>query len=107
MRDQLIKQGDMTFLWEPLLRNFGEEKQLLVHTLARDYTTPKGLKYDERTDEDSPVFDDKTSSMYNTPTKCMALYNHVRNVTRQNKHTKNMLVMMGDDFAYQNAFSNF
>ena len=107
LRSELIRKGEMTFLWEPFSAHFGEEKQILLHTLTEDYLYPKGLRYDERANEDSPVTVNKRLSTYNLDVKCAKMYMFVNNVTKEHKGQRNALVLWGDDFAFQNAFAQF
>ena len=73
----------------------------------KDYLFPPGFVYDERTDEDGPVQKDKTLDNYNAEAKAVKLINHVTDVLTVQKNTQNVMLMWGDDFAFQNAGAQF
>lgn len=97
----------MSFLWEPFSKHFGEEKQILVYASTFDYLYPKGFRYEERANEDAPIIDNKALATYNMDLKCKALVNEAFNQSKAHNAKENLAILWGDDFAFQNAFSNF
>jgi hypothetical protein len=67
-----LNQGSH-FLWRPLSKHFGNQKEILGGFFTQDetYGFPKGFKYDERTDDDTKIQDDPTLANYNKDLKCM------------------------------------
>lgn len=56
---------------------------------------------DEQWQNDTSLFG------YNAMHKCNSLVNHVQEISRYYPHKRNLLVMMGDDFGYMDAFDSF
>lgn len=70
LRFDLMKKGEMSFLWEPFSKHFGDEKQILVYASSLDYLYPKNFRQEERANEDDPVIDNKELESYNLDQKC-------------------------------------
>jgi alpha-mannosidase len=49
----------MNFLWRPMHKHFGKQKEILGHIFDYNYETPKGLYIDERN-----VYDDEQNESY-------------------------------------------
>lgn len=107
LRFDLMKKGEMTFLWEPFSKHFGDEKQILVVSSSFDYLFPKGFRHEERSNEDDPNIANKEMETYNMDRKCLKFMNEVFNQTRWHNGKENVAIIWGDDFAFQNAFFNF
>lgn len=65
----------MTFLWNPLQTNNGEDKRILTHVLGEHYESPMGLRIDNRAPSDDGVIDNKDFLGYNLDKKCELLVN--------------------------------
>jgi len=65
----------MTFLWRPMFKHFGKEKQILAGVTLHDYELPPGFKVDERRMDDDPIQADTTLDDYNAEAKAVSLIN--------------------------------
>lgn len=100
VRDQLKRDKSLIFLWRPLSKHFGMQKQILTQATMHGYSFPDGFKLDERLDDDGPVQPDKTLANYNAEAKAVKLINYVTEVLATQKSTQNVMLMWGDDFAF-------
>lgn len=107
MREIFKKQRKMTFVWQADYQNHGPDKPLLTHVFPKNYAWPNEFRYEEKYNEDNPLITDKNSLDYNLDIKCDALLNHSQEVVDYSESKHNMMILFGDDFAFQNAYYNF
>ena len=67
------------FLWRPLSKHFGAQKEILSAFLANSetYGFPKGFKVDEHFDDDGPIQNDPTLSDYNGDLRVVQMVNYI------------------------------
>lgn len=108
LKEERRDNGELAFIWKPMSKHFGDAKEIYTHLFADSYGTPEHvLQYDERADSDPPVQDEEGLQNYNIKHKCHYLINYVQNSTKWYASKENVLVMLGDDFAYMNGYANF
>lgn len=104
------KQEDkhMTFLWRPYSKSMGQQKEILAGVYNRDdYDYPLGFKLDERKDDDGPIQDDPTLMDYNAKIKATTMINYAQEMIDMRANDEHVMVLMGDDFTFMNAYQNF
>jgi len=62
---------------------------------------------DERVDNDGPIQNDTSLDNYNGEERAAKLINHVTEVLSQQKSKKNVMILWGDDFSFQNAKAQY
>lgn len=80
VRAQMKKDKSLIFLWRPLMKHFGMQKQILTQATLDGYAFPPGFNLDENKDEDGPLQPDKTIDNYNLESKITKLINHVTEI---------------------------
>lgn len=100
----------LAFVWKPFSRHFGDNKEILTHVTATQYDGPDGIIRNDiergSPDEDA-VQNDTTLEGYNSLLKVSHLVNHVQALTRAYPSKANIMVIMGEDFGYMDAFDGF
>jgi lysosomal alpha-mannosidase len=97
------------FLWRPLSKHFGAQKEILGGILAHEssYAFAKGFKVDEHFDECGPIQNDPTLADYNGDLKVAEMVNYIHMQANGTASDENVMVMMGDDFTHANAYFNY
>jgi lysosomal alpha-mannosidase len=67
------------FLWRPLSKHFGNQKEILgaLIALSETYGYPKGFKCDEHFDDDGPIQNDKTLQDFNGELRIVQMVNYI------------------------------
>jgi hypothetical protein len=92
------------------MRHFGNNKEILTWLTWTHYDGPTGVLHNdiERSfDGDEPVQNYTSYQGFNGREKVVTLVNHVQEISRYYPNKENLLVMIGDDFGYMDAFDNF
>lgn len=103
-------KGELSFIWKPFSRHFGDNKEILAFFTWTHYDGPMQVLHNdiERAEGGDEQWQNDTSLFgYNAMHKCNSLVNHVQEISRYYPHKRNLLVMMGDDFGYMDAFDSF
>lgn len=97
------------FLWRPLSKHFGAQKEMMSAYLATSetYGYPKGFKVDEHFDEDGPIQNDPTMSDYNGDLRMVEMVNYINEQADGSASDENIMILIGDDFSYANAYESF
>lgn len=69
------------------------------------YSPPPGFCFDILC-YDEPIIDDPKSPDYNVPKRLKQFFEYLNNVTK-NYVTNNVIITMGEDFHYQDAYAWF
>ena len=101
-----LDDQSMEFLWRPFFNHFGTKNQIFTHALYNHYSAPSGFNFDTYSTDD-PIVDDPTLSTYNVVTKAAQFRDFIVHQAAHYKNTGHLLVVMGEDFQYSNAASNF
>ena len=100
VKEQMKKDKSMIFLWRPLQKHFGMQKQILTQATLNGYSFPPGFRVDERMDDDGPMQADKTIDNFNAEAKAVKLINYVTEVLATQRNTQNVIILWGDDFSF-------
>jgi hypothetical protein len=67
------------FLWRPLSKHFGAQKEILSAFIAttETYGYPGGFKVDEHFDVDGPIQNDPTLADFNGDQRIIQMVNHI------------------------------
>ena len=107
-KEKRRETGELAFIWKPFSKHFGDAKEIYTHIFADSYGTPeKILQYDERADSDPPIQEYEELQNYNLKQKCHRLVNYVQNSTKWYASRDNVIILLGDDFAYMNGYNSF
>jgi len=91
-----------------MTKHFGDAKEIYTHIFADGYGAPeKTLQYDERADSDPPIQNSQEFQDFNARHKANHMVNYVQNSTKWYASKENVLVLLGDDFAYMNGQEAF
>lgn len=71
VREQMKNDKSLIFLWRPLQKHFGMQKQILTQATMSGYSFPKGFELDENLDNDGPFQGDKTLDDFNADEKAV------------------------------------
>lgn len=74
---------------------------------SETYGYPKGFKVDEHFDEDGPIQNDPALSDYNGDLKIVEMVNYIHMQVNGSASDENIMILIGDDFAYANAYESF
>lgn len=97
-----------TFLWRPFAKSMGESKEILAGIYNKEhYDSPVGFSFDERNDDDVGIQDDPTLMDYNAKEKATAIINYAQDMIAMRANDENVMVLMGGDFTFMNAYQNF
>lgn len=96
------KNGDL--IWRGS-DNLGNQSDIFTSVLYNHYSAPPGFCFDIVCD-DEPIIDDEESPDYNYKNRVEQFANFVREQAARYP-TNNIIVVMGDDFRYQAAFSSY
>lgn len=83
----------------------GNATDLFTGVMYNTYSPPPGFCFDLLCN-DEPIVDDKKSPMYNVPERISKFFDYLDNVTK-NYATNNVIITMGEDFNYQDAYAWF
>jgi hypothetical protein len=87
----------------------GEQKEILAGSYNQEhYRWPKGFIVDEWADDpDNKIQDDPTLQDMNSKVKCVELINYSQTMIDTRTNDENIMLLMGDDFAFGNAYISF
>ena len=97
-----------TFLWRPYSKSFGGQKEILAGVYNKDhYDWPTGFRIDERVDDDVGIQDDPTLMNYNAKSKATQIINYAQDMIELRANDHNVMILMGGDFTFMNAYQSF
>lgn len=107
-RMKRAKDVEQSFIWKPMQKHFGDAKEIYAHFFWNHYTAPDDtLKNDISRCDDDALQDDINLQEYNAKRKAVSMINHVQSMTKMYPAKQNIAVLVGDDFAFLDAFDNF
>ncbi|XP_048002924.1 LOW QUALITY PROTEIN: lysosomal alpha-mannosidase-like [Leguminivora glycinivorella] len=99
-----LKEKTMEVLWRGS-DDLGKSSDIFTGVLYNTYSPPPGFCFDVLCD-DEPIIDDVSSPMYNVDAKVYAFLEYVLTQSAYYR-TNNVLVTMGGDFTFMDAFMWF
>lgn len=103
-KQQRMDSGELEWVWFPHKDALGRDTAIFTHQLYWHYSPPPGMAYDEF--QDDTFFTDKASDVYNAPENAKKIMDHLEE-RAQHYLSDDILVLLGDDFTYQNAVHNY
>lgn len=104
-KQQRIDEKRMEFLQNGSFIGYENNMTLFTNILFDSYCTPPGFCFDDKCTDD-PIMDDPSLSDYNVEKRVMDFANYVLKQS-QAYQTNHILIPMGCDFQFQNAYHNF
>eukprot|EP01135_Chromosphaera_perkinsii_P006716 Nk52_evm3s564 gene=Nk52_evmTU3s564 len=106
-RDKRFAERRMEFMWQGS-PSAGEKSEILTSIMPQGYCTPGGFQFNYDYDShDEPINDDKRIKGYNVDRRADELVKIFREQFEPGMSTNNILVPLGCDFHFMNAFGYF
>jgi len=92
----------MEFIWRSSYDELGSSSQIFTHALYQHYSAPSGFDFDIL-NRDDPIVIDKSFSTFNAEDRSYYFHKEIVHRMKHYKGQKNLLILMGDDFRFQDA----
>lgn len=103
-KQQRMDKGELEWVWFPYNSTLGRDNGILTHMLYSHYSSPPGFSFDEG--QTDTFFVDKDSDVFNAEKKAQEIIAYFEE-RASHYLSDDILVLMGDDFAYMNAMHNY
>lgn len=103
--EKRLSEKSLEMIWRPQTGT-GGVSSLLAHTLYNHYSWPPGFCFDYVRCSDDPIADDPRLENYNAVAKAGEFVSFLEE-QRSYYRSNHILVLMGEDFNYQDSYSNF
>eukprot|EP00359_Climacostomum_virens_P001263 CAMPEP_0204897750 /NCGR_PEP_ID=MMETSP1397-20131031/896_1 /ASSEMBLY_ACC=CAM_ASM_000891 /TAXON_ID=49980 /ORGANISM="Climacostomum Climacostomum virens, Strain Stock W-24" /LENGTH=968 /DNA_ID=CAMNT_0052065525 /DNA_START=197 /DNA_END=3103 /DNA_ORIENTATION=+ len=100
-----LNEKALEMIWKPSTGT-GGVSGVLAHTLYNHYSWPPGFCFDYVRCSDDPIADDPRLENYNADTKADEFVEFLFEQAEYYR-SNHIMVLMGEDFNYQDAYSNF
>jgi hypothetical protein len=105
-QDKLNRKNDtsLEWIWFPNNDTLGKDVNIFTHTLYESYGSPYGMDF-KATSLDQVIIDENSDS-FNADYKAGLLIEDVEERIKYYK-TNDIIILLGSDFDYMNAFANY
>ena len=103
---------ELEFVWQPdgqasdnHTNQNNDGSQIFTHLLYKHYSAPRDFDYISNSGKQytNVIVGDQNSKLYNADRSARKFKSYLQKVEKSYMNTGNLLVMMGDDFGYENA----
>lgn len=101
-KEKRLRDKEMEFIWRSSYDELGSSSQIFTHALYQHYSAPSGFDFDIL-NVDNPIVIDESLSTFNADDRSYYFHKEITHRMKHYKGQKNLLILMGDDFRFQDA----
>ena len=91
----------MQFIWTPFSKHYDSSSEIYTHAFLNRYVWPKGFNLDKISGRDVKINSNTVQK------RASEFIDYVKNQMQPVYRGKQLMILMGDDFNYQNADFNY